>query len=237
MHPHDHLAPERPELQHVGLVDRTHRVAPSAGERERVACNALDLWCGVHDRIDGALRAVRQFGDPTRLTEIGTPTQLAHDHHVDPARHLGPQRRCAEQRLVGADRAQVLIQDELLAHLEQPVDLALFGRDVGVSRCIDRAEQDRVGVDDVVPRLIGHQRTVLLPRASAERLLVDVGLYATFGNEPLDDPHCLGDDLGADTVAGKDQQLGHKDLLGRSVIPRAGVGVGRLELRECWGRA
>ena len=42
VHPHDDLAPERAELQHVRLVDRAHPVAPRAGERERVAGDAFD---------------------------------------------------------------------------------------------------------------------------------------------------------------------------------------------------
>ena len=132
---------------------------------------------------------------------------------------------------MGPDRSEVLEQIERPAHLEQPVDLAMLGWDLGVFGRADCAEDDRVGGEDLLPCLVAHQRAVRPPCGDPERLLRDVHIE-TAVDEPVDDPAHLGDDLAPDTVTTEHQQLHRALLLGRPVDPRPEPCVALLELQQ-----
>ena len=107
------------------------------------------------------------------------------------------------QRRDRADRPEVGEQAELLAQAEQAL---LRARTAAVPlRAADGGEQDGVGGAAGRERLVGQRRAGGVDRRAAERMLVVVERA-----DGVEHPGGGGEDLGADPVAGKQDDSRHR---------------------------
>jgi hypothetical protein len=168
------------------------------------ARHARDLAFGVALGVDAdALVALGM--DAARLAEIDAGGQLADDHDVEAGDHVLLQRREIGQRVEALGRAQVGVEVHLLAQAQEPT-LGLHGEvEHVVFRPAHGAQQDRVDLLRLGHRRVGERRAVGVIGRAADEVLADVEGDALRA-EPVDDLAHLGHDLGADPVAGQDEQ-------------------------------
>ena len=98
MNPRDDLAPQFGDLEHIGLVDRRHFLAPLERRLKCHVRDAFDFRRRVDFGIDAALGAVRKYGHALGLAEINPAGELAHDQQIRALHHFAFERRRRRQR-------------------------------------------------------------------------------------------------------------------------------------------
>ena len=93
-----HLAPQLGDLEHIGLVDRRHFLAPLERRLKRHMGDAFDLRRRVDFGIDAALGAVGQHRHALGFAKINPAGELAHHQHIGALDHLPLERRRRRQR-------------------------------------------------------------------------------------------------------------------------------------------
>ncbi len=184
-----------------------HLVAALPREIEGDACDALDFARRIDRRINGALLAILKRDNLLGLTEVRAARQLAQNEDVQSLDQLALEARRFGERRVANRRTQVGEEIELLPQPEQARLGADLVGDLVPLRSADRAEDDGIGGLGLGEDFLGQRRAVLVDRApAAERLLgPDLGL-ALLG-EKRDETIDFGHDLGANAVAGKQEQI------------------------------
>jgi hypothetical protein len=120
-------------------------------------------------------------------------------------------RPSTSSRLSGT---QVGEQVELLPEPQQAGLGADLVGDLVPLRPADRAEDDGVGGLGLGEHLVGQRRAVLVDRATAAERLLGLELGLGFLGQERDQPVDLGHHLGADAVAGQEEQV-----VGRHGVP------------------
>ena len=221
---HD-LVPEHARLHDVALLHRGHLVLALPGKLEGDAADALDLIGVIDLGIDGALLAVAEIGDGLGLAEIDAAGELTHDDDIEAFDGFALEARGFRQRRVAHGRAEVREQGEILAQAEQAgFGTHLIGDRIPL-RTADRAEDDGVGGQRLGHVALGDRHLVgVIGRAADE---AGVGLEAGDARlvEPVDQPLYLAHHLGADTVAGEQQQFVGRHGRFLSILARNSAGV------------
>ena len=141
-----------------------------------------------------------EVGCRVLAAEVDAAGELADDEQVGALDPLPPQRAGVDQGGLRLDRPQVRVQPEALAQAEQAL---LRARGVGIGgvplRPADGAEQHRVGGAAGVESLVGQGA----PVSSIEMPPISCSSYSKVPIR-VEDPAGGGDDLGADPVAGQD---------------------------------
>ena len=206
VHARDHLVPQHARAHDVALLGGMHLVAALAGQVEGDAGDALDLARRVHGGVHGALLAILQRDNLLGLAEIGAAGQLAQDEDVEALHLLAPQRGGLGQGRIADGRAQVGEQIEVLAQAEQArlgADLVRHLVPLGPAH---RAEQDRIGRLGLGQRLAVERHPVLVDGGTADEAGLGLELHLPLLVEEGDDALHLGHHLGADAVAGQEQE-------------------------------
>ncbi len=222
---HD-LAPEEAGVHHIGLLGRGHLVAAAPRQLEGDPRHPLDLALGVDLQVIPALLAGRGVRIDALVAEIDPRGQLAHDHDVEAGDDLALQGRGVGQGFEADRRTQVGEGVHRLAQVQEARFRTLVARIVGPLRPADRAHQDGGGVQRQLLGLFGQRRVMQVVAGPAEGALIDVELQARVLAHPGRHAAHLGDHLGADAVAGQEQQggavgQGHELLLIQRRHPRA----------------
>ena len=215
------LAPQAAGLKDVGLVDGDDAMAgPAAGGVESPAHDALDLvlvvvhevaaeraLCAVHA---GALDVLGALVS----TEVDAARELAHDEDVHPFELLGAKRARVAQGVVNAHGTQVEVKAQVLADGEQALlGAGLTGGGAVPLGAAHSRKQHRVGSLGGLKRLVGQRGGICaggaggVDGAAADEMLLAVERAAVLLPDGLEDLHGLGDDLGADAVAGQQANL------------------------------
>lgn len=151
-----------------------------------------------HDVVSLAL-AVGGGAHPL-FAEIDIAVEFAHDHQVDRARHLGPQRAVRFQPRKYLGRTQIGEQAQLLAHAQH----CLFGAQMPLQpvacRIAHRTEQDRIAFPHQRQRLGRQRMAMYAPGGCAHQPVMQFHLRQI---ERAQHAHRLGHDFGADAVTGK----------------------------------
>ena len=206
---HD-LTPHAAGFQHVRLVDAGHLVTALARGFERLARDALHLVLAVFQRVVGALaggavRAAAFFVVETlAAAEVQAARQLADNHHVHAVHDLGLEGGRVGQRGEDLHGTQVRVQAQRLADAQQ----ALLGtrlRGVGgiPLRTADRRQQHGVGRFGHAQRLVRQRGAARIDGAPAQQRLGVGERRIVLRAHRVQHLDALGDDLGADAVAGK----------------------------------
>ena len=182
----------------VTLGLRAGALGAAAGRLEGGAGDPLDFGGVVLAGVVGGVAVA------AGVAEVDAAGELADDQQVGAGDPLLAQRAGADQGRARPDRAQVGVEAHPLAQAEQ----ALLGaRRVGVGGVpfgtADGAEQDRVGGLAGLQHLVGEGDAVRVDRAAAHQALVELELA-----QRLEQLRVGGDDLGADPVAGQDDDVG-----------------------------
>ena len=220
----DHLVPEHAGLHHVALLHRGHLVAALLRQLEGDAADALDLVGVVDLGVDGALLAVAEIGDGLGLAEIDAAGELAQDDDVESVDHLALERRGFGQRRIADRRPDVGEQAEVLAQPQQPrLRPHVVGHGVPF-RPADRAEDHRIGGVRLGHGGVGDRHLVGVVAAAADQRLLGLERAHAVAVHPGDQFLHLGHHLGADAVAGKQEQI----VGGHRAVPRRSRGFARI---------
>ena len=201
------LAPEDAAFHDVGFLDRADPVLAFARQVEGDADDPLDLGHGVGLGIDAAPGAVGQGLDAARLAEIDPGGQLANDHDVETLDHLKLQGRGLGKGVEDGRRSQVGEQVHLFTQAQKAALGLLLERQIVPLRPAAGTEEHRIAGQGVGHRLVGQGRPVGVDGGAADESLVDVEADRAAFVHPVDDPAHLAHHLGADPVAGKDQEF------------------------------
>ncbi len=185
-------------MHDVHLVDRRESAASRGSDLEAAPRDALHLGPRVLTRVVPGAVLPR-----AALAEVETADELSHDHDVDPLAAGGPQVRVDAELLAQAEQA-----------LLRPHRLSL---ELGEADC---REEDRVGRLARAERLVRERRPPSEDRVPAERVL-RVG-----DPEGVEHADRLGGDLGADPVAGEDDDVRHRSPACDRSSPRSGRAPG-----------
>ncbi len=176
--------------------------------------DALDLGRGVDLGVDRPLAAAGQVLDAARLAEIDAAGELAQDHDVQPLDQLALERGGVGERREDHCRAQVGEQVELLAE-RQEATLGLGGEGQRIPfRPADGAEHDGADGLGLLQRRRCQRHAMHVVGGAADQILLDRERDLP-PCQPADDAPDLDHDLGADTVAGEEQdraEFGHGRL-------------------------
>ena len=200
-----HLAPQDPALHHIGLFHGAHAPIPLAREIEGGAGDPIDLALGIALGVDAHPLAVF-LEDAARLSEIAAGCQLAHDHDVEARNHLGLQGRETGQRVEALRRAQIGEEIHLLAQAQKP-PLGLDREiEVVIGRAAHGAEKHGIHFLRLRHGFIGERHAMGIIGRPPHKIFADIEVKAAFCAEPFDDLVYFGHDLGADAIAGKDEE-------------------------------
>ena len=206
----DDLVPQHAGFHHVAFFRGGHLVAALARQLEADPRDALDFVGVVDLGVGGAFLAVAEVDDGLGLAEIQPAGELAQDDDIEAVHHLALEARGIRERRIADRRPDVGEQAELLAQPQQP---SLGPHVVGYAvpfRAADRAEQDRVGRLRLRHRVLGDGDAVHVVAAAADQRRLGLEPAEPILVHERDQPFDLGHHLGADAVAGKQQELlGH----------------------------
>ena len=219
------LAPEAGALEHVRLVDGAELAAALFGHLKADAREALDLHLGIGHLVGGGLAVV---GAPA-LAEVDVAGQLAQDHDVDGLLDdVRAQRaRAGKLRMDGAG-AQVGEHAHALAQGEQ----ALFGAagrlDAIPLGAADAAHEHGVGRVAGGEGLVGEGHAERVDGRAAELALIEGEAVTVDGGDLFKDLDRLRDDLRADVIARKGDDMGvhgndlhgNRNFAASSAIPK-----------------
>ena len=208
------FAPQDAAFHDVGFFHGADFVAAAAGEFKSGAGDTLDLAFGVALRVD-ADAFVAFLEDAARFAEIDAGGEFAHDHDVEARDHVFFQRGEIGQRVKALCRAQVGEEVHFLAQAEQAAFWFHGEVEVVVFWAANGAQQHGVDFEGAGHRVIMQRGAVFVIGRAADQIMLYVeGQIALFA-EPVDDARDLRHDLGADAVAGEDEQgwVGHGKLL------------------------
>ena len=153
----------------------------------------------MYSQVSNAASAERDA-----LAEVDAARQLADHEDVDALELLGLQRRGRGELGRRRDGPQVREQAERLADREQALLGAVLHGNVGPLRPADGAEQDArrrlAGCD----RRVGQRRAGGVVRRAADQCVLELELQRVLRRDALEHAHGRGRDLGADAVAGQD---------------------------------
>ena len=201
------LAPEAGGLEDVGLVDGRHELAAAAGEGEGEADDAADFVLGVDEGVHGAL-ALGRLRPALGLAEVEAAGELADDEEVHAGHALGLERGEAGEGGDGGDGAEIGVEAEGLADAEE----ALLGADLGVGvvplGSADGPEQHGIGLLAGGEGGVGEGGAVGVDGAAAEELGGEGERVLVAAGHFLEHEPGFGDDLGADAVAGEEDDVG-----------------------------
>src|SRR5208282_349670 len=138
-----HLAPKTRALQNIRFVNREQAPAPGASEFKCDAGDTLDFRLAVAHCVDRMARAGSAL-NRSRLAEIKSAKQFAHDQNIGSLDDLLAQRRAGRQRRMKDRGTQIRERSQLLAQAQQSSFGANFTRIVIVGWAADRAEQHRL---------------------------------------------------------------------------------------------
>ena len=208
-----HLPPQLGAFEHVGLVHRADPAVALAGDVAGHTHDTLDLALPVDQGVEALALAIVQGADATRLTEIDAAGEFTHDHDVQPRHHLGLQSGGIGQLRIEQCRTQVGEQPQPGAQSQQP----LLGADGDVQMfplgAAHSTQQHGVSGLGLLQGLVGQWHAAGIDGGAAHRCLVQLDVEP-LALELFQHLHRLGDDLGADAVAGKDEYLlGHLGLV------------------------
>ena len=208
------------------LVTRFCRLRASSNATR--ATRSISLG-GVGLGVEAALLAVGQRLDAARLAEIDAAGALAHDHQVEAAHHVGLQRRGIDQRVEHDRRAAGWRTGRApCAAAGSPVPGAAGSRACPISgrRPSRTGSRRRPCAFCIVSSVIGVPRaSIAAPPTRSSEMSNDDHAAAV---HPVDDATHLAHHLGADAVAGQDQQLlvgGHRGSRSAPWWPAARAGV------------
>ena len=200
------FVPEDAGLHDVLLVGRVELLAAGAGEVEGDAADAVDLVGLVDLGVDGALLAVAEIGDLLGLAEIDAAGELADDQDVEAFDDLALERRGIGERGVADRGTEVGEELQVLAEAEEAGFGAHLVGDAVPLGAADRAEDDGVGTERLLHVLLGDRGAVLVVGAAADETGLELEVGKLLAVEPGDELFDLGHDLGADAVAGEEEE-------------------------------
>ena len=202
-----HLVPQHARQHDVALLRRRHLVAPLAREFEGDAADALDLERVVDLRVDPALLAVAEVEDLLRFAEIDAARQFPQDHDVEPLDQLALQRGGIGQRRIADGGPQVGVEREILAQAQQ-AGLGPHGEGHAVPfGAADGAEQHGVGGMRQRDVGIADRRAMRVIGRAADEPALDLEGGDPLRIPPAQDLLDLGQNLGADAVAGQEEEF------------------------------
>jgi hypothetical protein len=215
----DHRDPQLRDLQHVRLVHVAQLASPPAGRFERDPRDAGDLVLVVHHRVSGFAAPV-YLRRAARLAEVDAASELAHHQQVDALHDLRLERGRTRQGRKHRGRAQVREQAQLLADAEQAALGARVDGHVVPLRPPHGPEQYGAAGPGRLQHVVGQGRSLGVDGGAADQALFERELQPRAGSHGLQDALRLVDNLGADPVAGEDEDAVH-DLRGppRGTLP------------------
>ena len=148
-----------------------------------------------------------EIDDLLRLAEIDAAGQLAHDHDVEAVDEVALQRGGVGERRVADRRAEIGEQLEVFAQAKQPRLGPLVVWHAVPFGAADGAEHDGVGGERLLHGRLGDGLAMGVIGAAADEVGLGLDGREAAGIDPGDEAADLGHHLGADAVAGKQQEI------------------------------
>ena len=156
--------------------------------------------------VEAFVLAVGVGATAARLTEVDVAGQLAKDEDVEPGNDLRLERGGRRQRFIGQGRTQVGEQAQVLADAEDAALGPQLAWQVVVLRPAHGTHENGIGGAGRLLRGFGIGAAFGIDRRAAQQAERPTQVFA-FMFQQFQHLDRLGDDLGADAVAGQDEDV------------------------------
>ena len=200
------LAPETRGFQHVFLVHATETAGALARRLKAGPRNALHFWRAVLHGVEALIETFSRFASSTRFAKVDVPGELPENQDIQTSNDLGLERRRCCQFFIGQRGPQISEQLQVLANPQNAALRSQFARKLVVLGAAHGPHENGIRFTRCLLGRLRIRRTLLINGDAAEQAVTPFD-FLTTGAQYFQHTLGLGQDFGADTITGENQNF------------------------------